>query len=100
MLPVSKTVAADVLKATKGTFFSVTFLKRSDGTVRNMHCRTGVRKYTTGDGLKYNPSQQGLLPVWEMSVGYKMIPLTNVISFKAFGANFTVPDAARQNDPM
>jgi len=56
-----------------------------------MHCRTGVKKYTTGEGLKYNAQKQGLLPVWEMGVGYKMIPLTNVIAFKAFGANFRVP---------
>jgi len=91
MLPVSKAVAHEVLLATKGTFFSVTFLKRSDGTVRRMHCRTGVHKYSTGEGLKYNALEQGLLPVWEMNVGYKMIPLTNVISFRAFGADFTVP---------
>jgi hypothetical protein len=32
-----------------------------------------------------------LLPVWEVNVGYKMIPLTNVVSFNAFGAKFKVP---------
>ena len=91
MVAISKAVASEVLQATKGTFFSVTFLKRSDNSVRTMTCRTGVRKYSTGEGLKYNALEQGLLPVWEINVGYKMIPLTNVVSFNAFGAKFTVP---------
>jgi hypothetical protein len=91
MLAVSKQVATEVLESMNGTFFSVSFIKRSDGSFRKMHCRKGVKKYITGEGLKYNPSEQGLLPVWEVNKGYKMIPLSNVTSFNAHGAEFVVP---------
>lgn len=91
MLPVSKQVAMDVLKSTNGTFFSVSFITRGDGSLRKMLCRTGVKKYTTGEGLKYDPIEKGLLPVWEINEGYKMIPLSNVICFNAHGQEFIVP---------
>jgi hypothetical protein len=91
MLPVSKQVAMDVLKSTNGTFFSVSFVKRGDGSIRKMLCRTGVKKYTTGEGLKYDPIEKGLLPVWEINKGYKMVPLSNVICFNAHGQEFFVP---------
>ena len=63
MLAVSKQVATEVLESMNGTFFSVSFIKRSEG----------------------------LLPVWEVNKGYKMIPLSNVTSFNAHGAEFVVP---------
>ena len=91
MLAVSKQVATEVLRNMNGTFFSVSFIKRSDGSQRTMLCRTGVKNYITGEGLKYNPAEQGLLPVWEVNEGYKMIPLSNVTSFRAHGAKFVVP---------
>ena len=93
MLPVSKQIAGDILKGTRGKIFSVAFVKRSTGEVRQMNCRTGVKRYTTGEGLKYNASSRDLLPVYDLQArGYRMISLNTVISFKAHGAEFYVPD--------
>lgn len=37
----------DLIKATNGKFFAVTFVKK-DGSVREMQCRTGVTKHLRG----------------------------------------------------
>lgn len=49
---------------TRGRYFSVSFLT-AKGTIREMTCRTGVRKGTTGEGLKFDPASRGLRVVSE-----------------------------------
>ena len=92
MLPVSTMVAGDVLATTNGTFFSVTFIKRTDNSKRTMLCRTGVRKYANGEGLKYSPKEKGLIPVYSIhDKGYRAIPISGIITFKAKGQDFYCP---------
>ena len=64
MLRVSNGVARDILKATNGQFFSVTFKTRGTGEERTIVGRTGVRKGVTGQGLKYNPAKHDAITVW------------------------------------
>ena len=45
----TKTIT-DMIKSTKGKFFSVTFIKK-DGSVRKMTARLGVRKGINGKDL-------------------------------------------------
>ena len=74
-----------VVQATKGRFFGVTFVK-ADGSLRNMTCRTGVSKHTTGRGLKYNPTERGNVIVWDTSVkSYRTIKLDRLISLRFSG---------------
>lgn len=50
-----------------GRIFKIQFEKK-DGTIRNMACRRGVNKGVTGNGLKYNPLEKALMPVFDMVV--------------------------------
>ena len=95
MLPVSTMVAGDVLATTNGTFFSVTFIKRTDNSKRTMLCRTGVRKYANGEGLKYSPKEKGLIPVYSiLDKDYRSIPISGIQSFTAHGTEFICPSNA------
>ena len=92
MLPVSTMVAGDVINRTNGKFFSVTFIKRADGSKRKMLCRTGVKKYTNGEGMKYSPKDKGLIPVYDLQKkGYRSIPINGIVTFTAHGTDFFCP---------
>lgn len=68
-----------------GKFFTVRFVKRTDGTIRTMNCR--VRPpVENGPGMPYDPSQHELLVVWEISKrAWRQIPADNVIELRAHG---------------
>lgn len=73
---------ASKIQATKGKFFSVSFVKK-DGTTRNMTARIGVVKGVNGKGLNYIPSDKNLIVVYAMDkMSYRMINLETVSSFK------------------
>ena len=72
----------DLIKGTKGRFFSVSFV-RKDGSIRNMTARIGVKKGINGRGLKFNPSEKDLMVVWAMDKeNYRMINLKTIRSIK------------------
>ena len=78
-----------VVQSTKGRFFGVTFVK-ADGTLRNMTCRTGVSKHTSGKGLKYSPKERGNVIVWDTSAkGYRTIKLDRLVSLRFGGKEVT-----------
>ena len=81
---------AEMIKGTKGRFFSVSFVKK-DGSIRNMTARLGVSKGIKGGGLKFNPSDRDLMVVWAMDKeNYRMINLKTIraIKFKNKVRNF------------
>lgn len=47
-----------------GKFFSAEFIKK-DGSLRKIHARSGVSKYLSGRGRKWNPEEKGYLTVWD-----------------------------------
>ena len=47
-----------------GKFATLTY-ETADGAERVINGRVGVRKYTTGKGMKYNPDERDLLIIWE-----------------------------------
>ena len=72
----------DIIKSSKGKFFSVIFIKK-DGTLRYMNCRLGVKKHLKGGTLKFNPSKKGLVVVFDTTKkAYRMINLNTVKSLK------------------
>jgi len=87
--------AIDLMKNSK-TFFTVTFIKRTNNEVRKMNCRVDVKKYENGVGMKYDPEQKNLLSVWERrtdSVGadnYRNINLNELIELRLGGEVFEV----------
>jgi len=54
-------------EAKDGKIFTVDFVKKN-GEIRTMNARHGVRKGTTGKGLKYKPTPRRLLPVFHMQL--------------------------------
>ena len=77
-----------------GKFFTVEFIKK-DGTRRVMNCRTGVKKYTTGKGLSFNPIAKSLLPVFDVQKkDYRFINLSTIIWVQVSGVKYWVSDLA------
>jgi hypothetical protein len=71
---------------TGNTIFSVRFIKRTTGEDRHMVCRLNVSKGVTGEGLKFDPLEKGLLPVYDLQKdGFRMINLDTIISITARG---------------
>ena len=65
-MKISKVKAIDLIRGSKGKVFGVTFIKRTNGEERTMNARLGVKKGVTGEGLKFDPKQYALIPVYEM----------------------------------
>jgi len=49
-----------------GHIFTAVFVKRTNGEIRIMNCRKGVKKYVKGVGMKYDPKAKRLLPVFDV----------------------------------
>jgi hypothetical protein len=72
----------EVIKETKGKYFSVVFTKK-DGSTRRMTARLGVKKGINGKGMSYDPSEKDLMVVWDAQKNdYRMVNLSTIISFK------------------
>jgi hypothetical protein len=70
------------IKDTKGEFFTVTFIKK-DGTTRTMNARLGVKRYLKGGELPYDPTERGLLPVFDVQKSeYRIVNIPTIISAK------------------
>lgn len=96
-VPISRADLIDKIKATdprnsgKGDFFTVTFVKRTDGTTRVLNGRLGVRRYLKGGDLPYDAAAKELLPVFDAQKGdYRMIDLRSIISAKVGGQEYIV----------
>lgn len=73
----------------KGHIFAVEFVKRTDGTVREMVCRTGVTKGTHGGSMGYDPRDHGLLPVYDMKAqGFRSIPVDAILHLSMGGQRY------------
>jgi hypothetical protein len=80
---ISRADAVKIIKDTKGKFFTVTFVKRTDGTTRVMNARLGVRSYLKGGELPYDPTSKNLLPVFDVpKKEYRMVDLNTIIKLK------------------
>jgi hypothetical protein len=90
-ISVSRDELIQKIKDTKGAFFTVTFVKRTDGTTRTMNARFGVKKYLKGGELPYDPIEKGLLPVFDMQKNaYRMINTDTLIGAKIGNEQYIV----------
>jgi len=72
-----------------GQIFAVEFIKRTDGTLRRMVCRLGVRKHLRGGTAPYSAKEHNLLTVFDMEKGgYRSIPVEAVQSLTVHGQTF------------
>jgi hypothetical protein len=79
----------ELINLTKnGNIFSVQFIKK-DGTLRDMVCRLGVKKYLKGGELKFDAKSMGYLPVFDMQKQqYRMININTLVSAKINGEKY------------
>ena len=92
VITINKDIARDIVSGYKGNqFFTVSFVKRGDGSLRKMNCRKGVHKEVTGEGIKYDPESKGLVCVRDVQArAYRMIPLENIVSINITGRKYKV----------
>lgn len=75
-------IIRELINKQKGKFFSVDFVKRTNGEKRHLVGRKNVKKHLKGGDLGYNPKDLDLEIVWEMAKkSYKAIPLESVYRF-------------------
>ncbi len=91
----------DILQLTgnDGTFWTVKFIKRSNGQDRVMTGRRGVRKHRKGGSLPYDPNAKRLVGIWipeehrrdnDKDNGYRMIPVEGIYELRAHGRVWNV----------
>lgn len=92
METITKEQAVDmVIGKDDGKIFTVVFIKRTTGEKRVMNCRKGVKKGTTGEGLKFDPARKGLLPVFDMQKNkFRMISLESIKQINVDKKKFVV----------
>lgn len=80
----------DLIREAKDHFFRVTFVKRTDGTVRTMTCRRHVAKSVLGvlppEVRRSEDVQHEVLTVWDVqNAGFRRIPLDSVLEVRVEG---------------
>lgn len=70
-----------------GTIFAVDFFKRSNGQLRRMNCRLGVKPKSTGRaGPRYDAKAHDLINVYDVQIGeYRAVPLDSIVEIRARG---------------
>lgn len=74
--------AIKAIKESNGQWFSVRFIRRTDGEVRYMNARTGVRKHLRGGEAAYDFKAKKLISVFDkIKKDYRVIPEEGIIEF-------------------
>jgi hypothetical protein len=72
--------------ARNGRIFTVEFVKRTNGELRTMVCRRGVRKGVKGIGHSYDPLSKALLCVFDVQKNdFRMISLDALVALRMNG---------------
>jgi hypothetical protein len=89
-----KKVVRSFLKTVGKQFFTVTFEKKADGSLRTMNCRKGVKKHLKG-GESTIKHKKNLVSVYDVkSKGYRCFDVTRVTDIKALNATLTTSQPA------
>ena len=74
------------IEKSKDKIFSCHFIKRTDGTYREMIARLHVRKGVKGVGMIYNPKDKDLIVAFDMRKNaFRCIPLDSIKYLKVLG---------------
>ena len=89
-MQISKATAKDMIQNSKGKIFTTTYIKK-DKSKRVMNCRLEVKKGVTGEGLRYNPDEYNLIPVYDMQIGgYRMVNVDTLVSLSISNETYEV----------
>jgi len=79
------------LTATRGRLFSVTFIKRSDGSERTIVARVGVTRAQKHKGMGFNPRGKKLIVVFDVTERkYKCVPIEGIEAVCCRGRRYRV----------
>ncbi len=92
MKTINQEEARVLVRDYKGSqFFTVSFIKRGDGSLRVMNCRKGVKKDVKGVGHRYNVASKGLICVRDVQKkAFRMIALESIKHIKLAGQEYKV----------
>lgn len=80
MPTVSRKKIAEIIRKMKG-FYSVDFIKRSNGELRRMNCLNHVKKHLTGGQKNFSDEEKGLITTYSIdSEGYRSIPIEGIVA--------------------
>ena len=93
-MKISRAKATELIRESQGKAISATFIKKN-GETRMLNGRTGVYKSPhaplTGEGLKYTPSDYGLVSIFDMQKkAYRMININTLSELKIAGTSYEV----------
>ena len=92
MKKINKDTAKRYIYETNGKFFSAVFTKKN-GDKRLMNCRTKVKKYIKGVGLRFKPQDKGLMTVFDLTKGeYRFLNLNTLESLKINGQKYIITE--------
>jgi hypothetical protein len=70
--------AVEIIRS--GRFCKVIFVKRSTGEIRDMFCRSGVKKHLRGGDAAYNFGERNLISVYDLhKKDYRSIPVDGIL---------------------
>ena len=89
---ISQDDAQRMIKNYKGSqFFTVVFVKRTNGELRTMNCRKGVYKGVKGVGLSFDPVAKRLVGVYDVAKRqHRFISLDSIKSVRIQGNRYLV----------
>lgn len=88
------TVAETIIRGTNGAIFGADVIKRTTGKLRTFNARTGVHKYTTGAGSRYDRKAKQLIGVFVLNEGkngadaYRNIAIEGIQEIRFGGKKF------------
>ena len=98
---IDRSRATQIIENSGGKILSVTFRKRSDGTVRHLTGRLGVTIGVNGQGKPFNAQARGLITIYELlnlpgqrngkrAGQWRHIPIEGIRSVKANGEEYAI----------
>lgn len=95
MATVSVKKAVQFIEESHGLIFSLKFIKRTTGELREMNCRTDVTSKLKGGEANYDREEYKLLLVYDMQKqDYRTVPIEGITEIKMGGEWFTVAHPA------
>jgi hypothetical protein len=81
--------AVSLMRNSKGKFFTVSFVKRSDNSYRTMNCRLGVKRNLSGK--KNKRRNVGLITVYELGKkDYRNVNVSGLRELKINGKDYKI----------
>ena len=93
VLGITRRQAVNLIYKTGGKIFKAYFVKRTNGELRKMICRLGVKKYLKGGPRAYDPKEYKLITVFDLAKkAYRNISIEGLVELKIGGVTYKIID--------